>query len=66
MIKTKAYLHSTKEDMYYKGTELGLTGKALESFMYALYEVELELEIEENTGKYRIVAIDGQPIVQKK
>jgi len=55
----KAYLHSSKDTMYELGEEIGLKGKALEKFTYALYEVELKLEVESRTGKYKIIEAVG-------
>lgn len=56
-VKTKMYLHGNKEDGYAKGKELKLKGKALENFMYALYEVEFLLEVDTKTGKYKILKV---------
>ena len=64
MIKTKVYLHSNKDSMYSKGQDIGLTSEALDNFKYALYKVEIELEVEKKTGEYHIITIDGQPIIQ--
>ncbi len=54
-----AYLHSNKEAMYELGKESGLKGEALEYFMYALYEVRVDLEVDEETGKATIDKVDG-------
>lgn len=50
-MKTKLYVHRGKEDNYLKATELGLSDKATETFAYALYEVGLGVDINENTGE---------------
>ena len=63
MITTKMYLHSSKEGNYDDGVELGLHGKALDNFAYALYEVEFDVEIDEKTGDCRIVSVDGRKLV---
>lgn len=62
---SKVYLHSSKDEMYATGEELGLTGKALEEFMYTCYEVEIGLEVDEKTGKSKIVSVDGQKLMPK-
>lgn len=55
-MKIKAYLHSNKESMYLLGEENGLTGEALKNFSYALYELEVELDVDEKTGEYKILS----------
>lgn len=62
---TKIYLHGDKEDNHENGKKLGLQGKALEEFLYACYEVELELEVDTETGGYTIISVDGMALVQK-
>lgn len=59
MIKAKAYLHSSKEQMYDLGVKIGLKGKALDYFRCALYEVKFELEVNEETGEAKIIKVDG-------
>lgn len=55
--RTRAvYLHSSKETMYEHGSELGLTGEALDKFTFALYELTLELAVNQD-GTYKIVRI---------
>ena len=61
---TTMYLHNDKESNYDKGEELGLSEKAMELFKYALYEVSLEIEIDELTGRYEILKVDGKDLVQ--
>jgi len=48
------------------GESIGLSNKALSMFMYALYEVEFKLEINEETGEATILEVDGIPLLQKK
>lgn len=50
-MKAKLYLHSDKNSMYYQGEKLKLSEKALKGFRYALYEVEFEVDIDEETGE---------------
>ena len=57
-VKTKVYLHSSKEEMLDEGVAAGLCDDALATFMYALYEVEFELEVDTVTGDYRILNIE--------
>jgi len=64
MIKTKVYVHGTKESMYDKGVELGLTGEALDNFKYTGYEVELEIEVNKETGDSTIIAVNDVPLVK--
>lgn len=53
----KAYLHSDDESMRELGEESGLKFEALEEFSGALYEVEFELDVNEETGKYKIIKV---------
>lgn len=55
--KTTVYLHSTKSEMRYFGDEIGLSEKAMDKFIYALYEVEFDLEVDSETGSYKIVDV---------
>jgi len=59
----KMYLHSNKESNYDKGEEAGLSEKALENFIYALYEVEFDVEVDTKTGYARIIAVDGHNLI---
>jgi len=52
------YLHGSKEFNYDLGEELGLSEKQMENFKYALYEVELDVEIDEE-GNATILKVDG-------
>ena len=54
----KFYLHASKEDNYDKGKELGLTGQALDDFMYCCYELEVTLVIEQD-GSTIMTHVDG-------
>lgn len=56
------YLHSTKESNRDVGQELGLTGEALNGFMYACYEVKLTLEVDEVTGDSVITHVDDRKV----
>ncbi len=57
-----AYLHSNKETMYDLGKKAGLEGQALEYFMYALYEVRVDLMVDEDTGDATIHRVDDMEL----
>ncbi len=62
-MKVSRYLHSDKESNLDTATGLGLDKKAQDEFMYALYEVEFQLEINED-GTYKILkVIDGDNVL---
>lgn len=63
-IKAKAYLHSSTERMYEIGKEIGLKGKALDFFTFALYEVEFELEVKKETGEATIIKVDSKELLK--
>ena len=54
-IKHTMYLHSGKDSNYEIGEELGLTGRALDEFCYALYEVAIPVWVDTETGKVEII-----------
>ncbi len=60
------YLHSNKENNRGLAQELGLREKATEEFTYACYEVVLDLEVDPETGRYEILAVDGHALASKK
>lgn len=59
-MEIRVYLHSSKESMYDAGKKAGLSDKALEQFMYACYEVEVTLDVNEEDGHAKIVAVDNR------
>jgi hypothetical protein len=59
-MRTTLYLSSFKDVNYDKGESLGLVGKALDNFSYALYEVGFEVEVNECTGDVAILTVDGR------
>lgn len=65
-IKTTIYLHADKESNYEQGEELGLTGEALNYFMYACYEVGIDVEVDKETGETIIVGVDGRTLTEEK
>jgi hypothetical protein len=64
MITTSIWLHSEKQSNREDGEKLGLTGEALDNFMYACYEVELTVEVDEETGESKIIACDGKKLAE--
>lgn len=66
-MKAKLYLHSEKSDMYYTLTELGLSDELAWKARYMLYEVAVEVDIDETTGEYIIEkVIDGDQVLERK
>ena len=63
-MKTKMYAHGNKESNLEGGINLGLTGNALNTFMYALYEVEFEVDVDECTGNVTILKVNGRELKQ--
>ncbi len=59
---TKMYLHSNKEGNLGLGMDLELSGNALNNFMYALYEVEFEVDVDEVTGEVDILKVNGRKL----
>jgi hypothetical protein len=64
-ITTHLYLHGEKETNHHKGREVGLTGDALDSFMYALYEVNFKLSVDPDTGEYDILTVNDKKLIDK-
>lgn len=62
-----AYLHGSKEAMWDKGEAIGLSGEALGRFSFALYEVEVEVELEvnEETGEANIIRVNGKELKEE-
>ena len=46
--RCKLYVHGSKESNYDAGEQLGLSGEALDLFMYTACEVELIYEVQED------------------
>ena len=57
----KAYLHSDKESNYDKAEEFGLDDNKefMDNFIYSLYEVELNMEVDIETGETWFLGIEG-------
>jgi len=53
----KVYLHSNREAMRDLGTRIGLTEAGVMDFKFALYEVAVTLEINED-GSYKVLEHD--------
>ena len=62
MNTTDIFVHTSKEYMWDKGMEIGLSQDQLNIFMYVGYEVRLTIEVDENTGDAVIVAVDGRKL----
>lgn len=60
MIRADIYVHSSRDSMWNKGEQLGLTGEALKLFSFVGCEVKLTIEVDETTGDAVIVAVDGR------
>ena len=65
-MRTSIYLHNSKDSNWEKGTELGLSGDALKRFVYACLEVELEVEVDPQTGGAEIISVDGRELKEPK
>lgn len=61
--RTTIYLHGSKESNYNHGQTLGLSDTACETFMYACYEVGIDLEVTRD-GKATIIGVNGTPLHQ--
>lgn len=57
----KAYVHSDKESNYDKAREFGLDNNKefMDKFIYSLYEVELNMEVDTKTGEGCILGVNG-------
>lgn len=56
------YVHSDKESNYDTGQRLGLTGEALDMFLFACCEVKLTLDVDPDTGLATITHVDDRPV----
>jgi hypothetical protein len=65
MIQTTLYFHSSKEDNYYTGMDLGLIGEALHRFRYAGYEISVGVEVNPETGETFATSFAGLPLPGK-
>src|SRR5687768_2355437 len=60
--KFTEYLHSDKSGMYETGSDLRLSDKALEKFIYAFYEVKFECEVDTDTGEVFVTSFEGRKL----
>jgi len=60
-IKYKDYLHGSKSSNHSKADELGIPeeGSVRDKFIYALYEVEFDMEVDMETGETWILGVNG-------
>jgi len=56
------YIHGSREDCAQKAEEIGLEGEAAKRFWYALEEFEAELEVNMETGRAKLLKIDGMEV----
>jgi hypothetical protein len=64
-------MHKSKESNYDKAEDLQeeykfeISDEAMDTFKYALYEVELEMELDTETGVTNILKVDGRELIDK-
>jgi hypothetical protein len=64
VVMTTSCVHSSKESMADMAEEIGLSGEAAKKFMYALYELQCEMEVDRETGDYRLLRVsDGDQVL---
>lgn len=54
--RINCYVHSSKEAMWDKGAQLGLSEESLQRFKHALCEIEVALEVYED-GEHIVVEV---------
>jgi len=59
------YLHGSKEGNTDLGQRIGLKGEALNKFMYACYEVKVDLRVNMETGDAEIIKIDDREFIPR-
>jgi hypothetical protein len=60
--RVKMYLHGDKDSNWRTGHDIGLSEEAIrQEFKYALYEVEVEIEVNRD-GTYKMVSVDGRTL----
>ncbi len=62
----KAYVHGSKESMRDAGEQAGLSEKALGMFVFACSEIEVLLDVDEQTGKARIIKVDNRLVTDEQ
>ena len=65
-LKVAIYLHTDKSSQWEIGESIGLKREALRMFCHACNEVKVDLEVNEETGETKIVAVDDMLIEQRK
>lgn len=76
IIKKKLYLHRSKEDNWYAWDEIfeethpeaagSSDTEAGREFAYTLLEVEVDVEIDTETGEAKVTHYDGHPLVTQQ
>ena len=56
------YLHSNKETNRAAGEKAGLTGAALDFFLFAGYEHKMTYWVSPTTGRVTLTAVDDHPV----
>lgn len=64
--RLKLYAHADEDSAYEKGKVLGLEGDALEEFSRWGCELEFEAEVDMETGKVKLLSVDGRKIFPVK
>lgn len=70
-IRQKMYLHASKDGNWDLIDEIedelgeSLSDQFISNFPYALYEVGIDVEIDINTGRCKILAVNGSPLTEK-
>ena len=59
------YVHSDTDSMHDLGKEMYLQGEALRTFKYLGTEVELTYDVDPETGKGVLVAVEGRKVAPK-
>lgn len=59
MITTRLHVYGDDDRTYETGVKAGLSEKALETFVYAAYELVLDVVIDEDTGEAVATHLNG-------
>jgi hypothetical protein len=61
LLRYKTYLHGSKEQNYGLASDFGLADneRFVNKFVYSLYEVDFDMDVDTNTGESWIVAVNG-------
>lgn len=59
----KQYFHTDDDALYEKGLLFGLSGEALQGFERNFYELNLDCELNTETGEVMILAVNGAKLI---